>query len=304
MNDYDQASRRVEKHATDSFFRFLLTAFAEHLRFERWLDTRTIPFPGDPERTGDAVAELTDLARAAPPWAMPVEFQSEPDADMFGRLLIFLGSLWLQMRPDNLRGSRYQLAAAVINLTGTSASAPTSHTFDLPGPDGLRCSLIVRELYLQTMPATALLERIRTGELSRALLAFIPLMQADDPSVIIASWVELASAEPDERLRAEYGALAKVFAKLSPAADQWFSVLEGWSVKTSPFLDEIRAEERAEAKAEDILQLLRLRFRIEPPADVRTRVQQERDLPRLTRWFNASATLGTWEEFLAEFQRS
>ncbi len=71
-------------------------------------------------------------------------------------------------------------------------------------------------------------------------------------------------------------------------------------MKTSPFLDEIRAE----AKVEDILDTLRLRFRIDPPAEVRSRLQQERDLSRISRWFGAAVTLGTWEEFLAEFQRN
>jgi hypothetical protein len=282
MNDYDNAARRAAKLDPLSFFLWLLLAFPGHLRFRRWLDTRTVPFPGDPERTGDAVAELEAVAQPAPLWAVPVEFQYEPDPEMFGRLLIFLGSLWQQVRPDDLRGSRYQLAAAVVNLTGTPGSIPASQDYALPGPDGLRCALQVRELHLQTIPAAPLLERIRRGELSRALLVWIPMMFTEDASGIIAQWVELASAEPDERLSAEYAALTKVFARLSPAADQWFKALEGWNMKTSPFLDEVRTEGRTEGRtealAEVILRFFRVRFRTEPPAEILARVQKEQNL--------------------------
>ena len=40
------------------------------------------------------------------------------------------------MLADELPGSRYQLAAGVINLTGTRGSLPASREFVLPGPDG------------------------------------------------------------------------------------------------------------------------------------------------------------------------
>src|SRR5258708_6995883 len=87
MNDYDRASRRTAKLDSQSFFNWLLANFEKYLRFERWLDTRTVPFPGDPERIGDTVAELTATEEVAPAWAVPLEFQAEPDPDMFGRLL-------------------------------------------------------------------------------------------------------------------------------------------------------------------------------------------------------------------------
>ena len=99
-----------------------------------WEDARGVPYPGDPERTNDTIAVLEEIDRPGPPWAMPIEFQSEPDPDMFGRLLIYLGSIWLEKRPDPLRGGRYRLAGAVVNLTRTSASNPASRDMVLPGP--------------------------------------------------------------------------------------------------------------------------------------------------------------------------
>jgi hypothetical protein len=108
-------------------------------------------------------------------------------------------------------------------------------------------------------------------------------------------------------LSAEYAALTKVFARLSPAADQWFQVLEGWNMKSSPFLDEVRAEGRtqgrAEARAEDILRFVRLRFRTEPTAEIRARIQSEHNLDRLNRWVDAAAAANSLEEFLVAFRQ-
>jgi hypothetical protein len=134
---FDQAARRAARLDPVGFFCWLLTEFAKYLRFVRWLDPRTTPPPGQFEPTGDTVAELAALGEVAPPYLFPVEFQTEPDPGMFGRLQKQLGQAWEDQRPDHLPDSRYQLCAAVVNLTGTRQSAPASRDFRLPGPDGL-----------------------------------------------------------------------------------------------------------------------------------------------------------------------
>jgi hypothetical protein len=121
--------------------------------------------PGEPERIADTIAELFELVCAAPRLYL-IEWQTEPDPDMFGRLLVELGQLWQKHRPDSLPGSRYQLAASVINLTGTRTSLPASREFALPGPDGTACILRMRERYLAEEPAAEALERIAAGEIS------------------------------------------------------------------------------------------------------------------------------------------
>jgi hypothetical protein len=118
MNHFDQASRFAAKLDALGFLRWLLDDAAGRYRFRRWLDARRLPFPGDPEGFCDTVAEIDDRDEPSPPWAVPVEFQAEPDAAMFGRFLLYLGQLWLELRPDEERGSRYQVGAIVVNLTG------------------------------------------------------------------------------------------------------------------------------------------------------------------------------------------
>src|SRR5262245_24974487 len=121
-NRFDQTSRFVAHLDAVGFFAWLVGDFEKHLRFGRWLQTQTNPPPGEPESIADTIAELFELARAAAPWLYLVERQTEPDPDMFGRLLVELGQLWQKHRPDPNPGSRYQLAASVINLTGTRTS--------------------------------------------------------------------------------------------------------------------------------------------------------------------------------------
>src|SRR3712207_5364498 len=109
MNHFDQASRFAAKLDAQGFLRWLLGDLSGRYRFARWLDARRLPFPGNPENVCDTVAEILDTEEASAPWAVPVEFQTEPDADMFGRTLIDLGQVWWELRPDEERGSRYNV---------------------------------------------------------------------------------------------------------------------------------------------------------------------------------------------------
>src|SRR5262249_10512658 len=92
------------------------------LTFDGWLDTRSLPVPGEEDRTCDTVARLIDPAEPESPWAVPVEFQTRPDGALFGRLLEYLGRLWRERRPNG-RARRYQVGAALVILTGRRRTA-------------------------------------------------------------------------------------------------------------------------------------------------------------------------------------
>jgi hypothetical protein len=87
QNDFDKASRSLAKMDAPGFFAWVTGLSAERLEFRGWLDTRAAALPGSGDHTGDTVARVHDPAGTQPPWAVAVEFQSEPDALMFGRLL-------------------------------------------------------------------------------------------------------------------------------------------------------------------------------------------------------------------------
>src|SRR5262249_56603993 len=116
-NRFDQASRYAAKLDAVGFLSWLLREDAAELRFRLWLDTRTLPFPGDPERTCDTVAWLGD-ADPAVEWALVLVFCLEPVSELFGRLLIYLCQLWGKKRPTDARGERFAVGAVVVNLTG------------------------------------------------------------------------------------------------------------------------------------------------------------------------------------------
>src|SRR5436305_9166931 len=96
-NRYDQATRYLIKLDPLGFQFWLFDTPASPARFLRWLDARSIPFPGEPDRVCDTVAALDD---GRDRWALPIEVQLKPDAAMFGRLLQYLGRLWCEKRPD------------------------------------------------------------------------------------------------------------------------------------------------------------------------------------------------------------
>src|SRR5262245_29567193 len=112
-NPFDKAARYAAKLDGAGFLRWLLR---RAVRFRRSLDPRGLSFPGQPDRTGDTVAAFEE--DDGTPYAMPIEFQIAPDPEMFGRFLGFLGPLWINERPDEERGSRYEVMAGLVNLTG------------------------------------------------------------------------------------------------------------------------------------------------------------------------------------------
>jgi hypothetical protein len=245
-----------------------------------------------PQGVRDTLAGLQELATHRW-WLLLLEFQVKPDPDMFGRLLIYLGTAWLELRPDPLPGSRYHLAGAVINLTGTQESLPASVDMLLPGPDEVRCCLKARERYLQQEPALPLLRAIQAGEQGRILLPLIPVMQAEDVEEAVRLWLELWAGEPDERLRHEYVALARVFLELSPERERWRQALEGLDVIKSPYLESVRAEEQAKA----IVQALKLRFPGQLPAEVAAAIESTRDRVRLDQWFAFALRASSIDDF-------
>src|SRR5207253_2489232 len=70
---------------------------------------------------------------------------------------------------------------------------------------------------------------------------------------IIAQWLEEAERFfTDARDRADLGTLTLTFAALAQSGLVWRRGLRGWNMKTSPFLDEIRAEGRVEGRVEGV----------------------------------------------------
>jgi hypothetical protein len=288
---FDQTARFVARFDPVGFHAWLFPGFADHLRFERWLDTRTAPMPGLANQTADTVAELVALHRVESPWLHLLEFQTEPDPEMFGRLLCQLGNSWLEHRPDALPSSRYQLVAAVVNLTGTTKSLPASLAFEFP-LEKLGLSLAVKERHLATEGGGATLEGIASGKTAKSILAFVPLMTGGGEEGIIQRWLEIAGAVPDHRRRDELGTLALVMAELKPWFGEWKQALKEWNMRESTviqgWIDQGIEKGTEQGKLQTLRQTLRalLKKRFgKVPAKVVRRIEAATDPDKLEKAF-------------------
>ncbi|MGH7170167.1 MAG: hypothetical protein ACRELF_09895 [Gemmataceae bacterium] len=288
-NDFDKAGRACFNLDPAGMLRWLLPGLSPACTFQRWADARTIAFPGDPERTCDNVAEL--LQADDPPiwWLLLLELQSEPDAEMFGRLLEYLGRLWRTLRTPEPSPRRYHLAAALVNFKGHGQS---SRDFRLPGTPARTCLRIV-EKNVARMSAARTLARIRAEEWTRTLLPLIPLMRGGDKSSMVEKWKAVAESEPDDRRRDAYANLAWVFADATGCRPIWKQGLEDWNVKRS----EQVMEWQAEAKADYVIKVLRLRFGPDLPAEVEQSIRNTADLEKLDRWLEEAVRSRTLNKF-------
>jgi hypothetical protein len=146
MGVFDQAARRTAKLAGASFFRWVMPTLDPALSFDGWLDTRTIPFPGEPDRTCDTVARFANANEPDWPWAFVSEFQSDPEPDMLERLLEYLARLRRELRHGRKGSGKYRVGTVLLNLTGS----PQPDALDLAIPGlagkGLQWQVVVRTL--------------------------------------------------------------------------------------------------------------------------------------------------------------
>lgn len=300
VNRYDQASRYATKLDAAGFLSWLLREEPANPRFRGWLDARTLPFPGDPERICDTVAWLGD-DNPAVEWAIPVEFCIEPDSSLFGRLLVYLGQLWLELRPTDAGRERFAVGAVVVNLTGRGQ---TSRTMRLR-QTGISTILEVAERNLADADAATTLTAMAAGTLARCVLPWIPLMQHGEEDVIIQQWKELAGQEPDSRRRSDYGGLALVFADAAGRLTVWKQALKEWNMRESQQVlewinmgrTEGRAEGRAEGEANALLRLLAKRFAPGAPSDLAAKIRATSDLAKLESWFDLAYSSESLDAF-------
>ena len=244
-NHFDQASRFAVRLDPLGFLVWAFRVPDDAIAFRGWLDTRGIAFPGATDRTGDSVARVEHPEGIEPPWAIAVEFQREPDATMFGRLMIYLGHLWLDVKSDEERNSRFNVGAVVVNLTGTGRATRRMEWL----ATGLTTHLEVVERNMGGESADEFLTEIEGARRSRGLLPWIPLMTGADEPGIIERWKLAANADPSYRRRAEYGGLAKTFAGAMDWKDRWLTALKEWNVNESQAVLEWIAEGEAKGEA-------------------------------------------------------
>jgi hypothetical protein len=299
VNVFDRAARYTMKLDPPGLFAWLLAGSGPRLVFARWLDTQTIPFPGDPDRRCDTVSELVALDGSEPPWALVCESQTEPDSDLQDRLLEYLARVRGELRHGPHGRDRYQVGAAVLSLTGT---APTD-TIDmnLPGGVGVEFHWRFATAPLAENDAAEILRRIRDGQESLCLLPWIPLMRGGDQPETIVQWKELANRETVTRRKADYGGLAKIFADLTDNAQLWRKNLEDWAMRESLAVKEWIAQGRTTGFQDALLHLLKKRLPEGVPSELVDAVQNQTDHAILDQWIDAVIDAASSEEIRRVF---
>ena len=90
INVFDQAARYCIQSDPLGFLRWLVRGLDLALKFFGSLDTRTLPFPGTPDRICDTVADLAEDAASDHRWAVISEFQTDPETEILDRALEYV----------------------------------------------------------------------------------------------------------------------------------------------------------------------------------------------------------------------
>jgi hypothetical protein len=107
-------------------------------------------------------------------------------------------------------------------------------------------------------------------------------------------WKEVAAHQADGDLRGTYGAIALVFAELTPGLVNWQQALEGWNVRESIFVDAMKREGMLEGEVKahraDVLEVIQTRLANPVPESVRLAVEGTNDPEILRRWLRIAST--------------
>src|SRR5262249_27156039 len=200
-------------------------------RWRGWLDSQTIPYPGDPDRRCDTVAWFDRPKGDAPPLAVVLEFMSRPRSVALERLTEYTLCIHRDLPLERDPLVLFDVIGILVNLTGEMASGEWAMT--PPDTEGLGLNSRLGLRNLATKSAHDVLGAVQAGTVARAVLAFLPLMAGADQPKVASEWARLAGDEEDELRRADLGGLARVFVELAGRRPIWAPVLEGWKVERS-----------------------------------------------------------------------
>jgi hypothetical protein len=223
MGAFDQAARFAAQADPQAVVRRVLVPTGAALPFREWLDTRTIPLPGGPDRTADLVAALDDPTGHSV--LVVFEFQSQHDPDKLDVTLEEAGILRGHARHGADRKGKYKVLTALVYLTGRCPDDVLDMT--LPGGFGTRHAPLVWNVGEYNAPNT--LEAVAGGQQSWGMLFWVPLMDGGQDTAVIARWREVvAQAVTDRRVRGNLAGIALVFAELVGRRVEWNRGLEAF----------------------------------------------------------------------------
>jgi len=319
MADFDDAERHaLHEVEPEKQLQWLLEEVDPDLAFFGWQPTQLSP-PGVPQLRCDCVAGLRSRSGSQPPWACLIEAQGQPLAGMAVWMMIYLGLLHNLLRYDGR--DPFQMMGVILNLsegelshaigwrvplkktTGTpsadaDAGLPTAEPSPAPAP-GVACTFFVKNVRQESAEQT--LNRIERDELGLCILVWVPLMAGADQPEVIRRWRDLALRQEQLHLRADYVALALVFAEMAGRKQLWETGLEGFNVQESEVIRGWRQEGSLTTARAAVVNVLQTRFPGVPlPEGVRSALEKNADARQLSDWLRQAVLTAS----PADFERS
>lgn len=303
MGAYDQAARFAAQVDPDAVVRRVLQPALAPLQFREWLDTRTIPLPGGPDRIADLVVALED-AETLQPALLILEFQSRHDPDKLDVTLEEAGILRGHVRRGPNRDGKYRVLTALVYLQGRCPDDVLDMT--LAHGFGTRHRALVWNV--ADDDAADALEAVANGMASWGVLFWVALMGGGGDETVIARWRDVvAQVVPLPRMRGNMAGIALVFAELVGRRPAWVRGLEGFEMTESQVVNEwigqgmVKGELAASRR--NLLELLNGRFPGAVPPDVTRLIQQQDSLELLNDWFRAAVRAFSFDQFLEVLKR-
>ncbi len=300
MGVFDQAARYAARNVPLAVIPRLLLPVGGLLRFREWLDTRSLPLPGGPDRTADLIAALDDPAHPEQPWLLVLEFQAQHDPDKLDVTLEEAGILRGHARHGDDRRGKFKVLTALVYLLGRCPETVLDLT--LSGGFGTRHAPLVWNVAEDD--AAAVLDSVASGAASWGLLFWVPLMIGGSEEGVIRRWREVVAAcVSNRRDRGNLAGIAMVFAELAGRVPVWRHGLEGFEMTESQVVNEwiLQGEVRGTLarQRQNLLETLEVRFPGEVSVEIVQLINQQESLPLLSDWFRAALRASTFAQFLA-----
>jgi hypothetical protein len=299
MGVFDQAGRFATRDAPNVAVQRLLRGTPRTALVQRWIDTRSLPLPGGPERTADLVAELRleDGTLALLIW----EVQAQVDVAKLGVTLEEAAILHNRLRDDH--GQPYCVLTALVYLRDRCPATELALTL---GDFGTRHRPLLWEV--ASDDALAAVAAVETSSEEWGGLYWVPLMAGGDTPELIARWREvLLSTVADRVRRGNVIAIALVFAELARCRDVWNRGLEGLDMTESIVVNEwiAAAEEKAllRSSRQKLIEVIEARFPDALTSDIRQFLAEQDTLSLLNDWFRAALRVPTYNDFLSVLRR-
>ena len=274
------------------------------LTFREWIDTRTLPLPGGPDRTADLVAAMEDSTVPEKPWLIVMEFQAQVDARKIDVTLEEVAVLRNRVRHGPDRTDPYNVVAMIVYLRG---HCPVT-ILDMTLPDGLGTRHAPLVWNVEEEAAVPMIEGVANGQISSGMLFWVPLMAGAGEVEIASRWKDVATATiSDPRKRGDLASVAMVFAELAGRVPEWQRGLEGLEMTESMIVNGwIRQGEVKGLLTQSRQKLLRLverKFVGLVPAEIARAINQQESLEILDLWFDEAIAANTIEDFIAVSRR-